>query len=59
MVRSASRSYGDTELDADFGEQNTRDVVGSYLNETADGRGVRGVNGEDYHTNGPRPNADS
>ncbi len=59
VVRVASRSYGDTQLDAQLGEQGTRDLAGSFLTDTSDGRGVRGITGEEQATNGVRANADS
>ncbi len=59
VVRVASRSYGDAQLDAQGGELGTRDLAGSYLTDTSDGRGVRGVTGEEQATNGVRANADS
>jgi len=59
VVRVASRSYGDTQLDAQIGEQGTRDLAGSYLTDTPDRRGIRGITGEEQATNGVRANADS
>lgn len=58
VVRVASRSYGDTQLDAQIGEQGTRDLAGSYLADTTSRRGVRGVTAEEQATNGVRTNAD-
>ena len=58
VVRSASRSYGNTQLNVTLGQQDTRDIAGSYLSETSDRRGVRGISGEEQYTDGVRTNAD-
>lgn len=57
VVRVASRSYGDTQLDATYGERGTRDLAGSFLTDTGDRRGVGGVTGEEQATNGVRADA--
>ncbi|MBV9848641.1 MAG: TonB-dependent receptor [Armatimonadetes bacterium] len=59
VVRTASRSYGDTQLDASLGEHGAHDLAGSFLTETSDRRGVRGLNAEEQYTNGVRANADN
>ncbi|MBI3923857.1 MAG: TonB-dependent receptor, partial [Armatimonadetes bacterium] len=58
VLRAATRSYGDTQLDGLFGEEGIRDYALSHLQGNADHRGVWGVTGERQETDGVRANAD-
>jgi len=57
-VRVASRSYGDTQIDARIGENGVRDFDVSHLKEFGERRGVYGANLERQKTDGVRDNAD-
>ncbi len=57
-VRSATRSYGDTELNAIGANTHSYDASGSYLTETNSASGVAGISGETQFENGVRKNSD-
>ncbi len=59
MVRVASRAFGDLQLDAAEGGEQTQDADISYLHESADRRGVIGVTAVRDATAGVRANAGS
>jgi tetratricopeptide (TPR) repeat protein len=59
VVRTASRSYGDTQLGAVVGGQDTRNLEFSHLETTGNHRGVRGMIAERQETDGVRENADT
>lgn len=59
VVRSASRSFGDFQLEARNGSADSRDFEVSYLKESDDRRGVAGLIVQRDRTNGVRSNADS
>jgi tetratricopeptide (TPR) repeat protein len=58
-VRSATRSYGDAEVDGMDGTLSSHDVAASYLTETSDSRGVAGVSGQQEFDHGVRADADT
>jgi tetratricopeptide (TPR) repeat protein len=58
-VRSATRSYGNTEIDGDIGSRGSHDLAASYLTETPNGRGVVGVDGESQFQEGVRADSDN
>jgi tetratricopeptide (TPR) repeat protein len=59
VVRSASRSYGDNQVEGLLGDDSTRDLSISHLQEIGRRRGVFGINGEHFETDGPRANSDT
>ena len=58
VVRTASRSYGDTQVASAAGEQGTRDLQLSHLREIGHRRGVLGLTVNHQETDGVRANAD-
>jgi tetratricopeptide (TPR) repeat protein len=58
-VRAASRSYGDTELDAQTATHGGYDLAVSYLADTDGGRGVIGGGAETQFTPGIRKDSDN
>jgi len=58
-VRSATRSYGDTEINAIAGDQPSHDVSASYLTNTNKNSGVAGVSAESEFTHGVRKDDDN
>ncbi len=58
-VRSATRSYGNTEVDAVAADDGSYDGAASYLGETKNGAGVAGVGGATQFQGGVRQNSDS
>jgi tetratricopeptide (TPR) repeat protein len=59
VIRTATRSYGDNELDGRLGEDGIRDYNFSHLKTTRDRRGVFGLSGERQQDGGVRNNGDS
>lgn len=59
VVRTATRSFGDTQLDGALGTNGTQNLGVSYLSETANRRGVQGFSFSRDATDGIRANADS
>jgi tetratricopeptide (TPR) repeat protein len=58
VIRIASRSFGDTQIDSAVGNAGTHDVQVSHLSDTNDRRKVLGITAEDDNTDGPRDNSD-
>lgn len=59
VIRVASRSYGNTELDGAIGSDKTRQASLSHLQTSGNQRGIRGVTAGHDETDGPLPNGDS
>ncbi len=58
VVRTATRSYGDTEINGAIGQKGVRDADVSVLKESGDRRGVLGVTASHNEAGGVRDNAD-
>lgn len=58
VVRSASRAFGDTQIEGRIGEADSKDVSLSHLQEINNRRGSFGVTATRDHTDGVRANAD-
>ena len=59
VVRVATRSFGDTQIDGSFGEEDTQHADLSYLHESDNQRGVIGLSAQHDSTDGVRANADN
>ena len=57
VVRVASRSFGDAQIDTRVGDGGTRDFDLSYLHDTNDQRGEAGLNAQHLRDDGVRANA--